>query len=54
MQACHPAAISTSGGRLAALTRRFVFARPLVERGDAVASASTNPSSSASGSDLFT
>ena len=55
MQASHPAAISTSGGKLAALTRRFVFAiAHLSNEAIRVASASTNPSSSASGSDLFT
>jgi hypothetical protein len=55
MQASHPAAISTSGRRLAALTRRFVFAiAHLSNEAMRVANASTNPSSSASGGDLFT
>ncbi len=55
MQASHPALISTSGGKLAALTRRLVFAiAHLSNEAILDASASTNPSSSASGSDLFT
>ena len=48
MHASQPAAISTSAGKLAAFTRRFVFeiahlSNELIR----VASASTNPSSSA-------
>jgi hypothetical protein len=46
MQLSHPATISTSGGKLAALTRRFVFAiAHLSNEAMRVASASTNPSS---------
>ena len=55
IQASQPAAISTSCGRLAAFTRRFVFTIAHLSK-DAmrVANASTNQSSSSSGGDLFT
>ena len=55
MQASHPAAISTSGVRLAAFTSRFVFEiAHLSNEAIRVASASTKPSSSpVSGSDLL-
>src|SRR6202171_3795041 len=55
MQASHPAAISTSGGRLAAFTRRFVLAiAHLSNEAIRVASASTKSSSAASGNERFT
>ena len=55
MHASHPAAISTSGGRLASLTRRLVLAMAHLSN-DAirVASAPTKASSSVSGNDRFT
>src|SRR2546430_5096390 len=55
MQASHPAAISTSGGRLAAFTRRFVLVLAhLSNEAMRVASASTKSSSAASGNERFT
>jgi hypothetical protein len=55
MHASHPAAISTSGGKLLAFTRRLVFAiAHLSKREIRVSSASTKSSSSSSGRDLFT
>jgi len=55
MQASQPAAISTSGGKLAALTKRFVLEiAHLSNELMRVASASTNASGSASERDLFT
>jgi hypothetical protein len=55
MQVSQPAAISTSGGRLAAFTSRFVFAiAHLSNDAIRVASPSTKLSSSPSGNDLFT
>src|SRR4029077_16841659 len=54
-QASHPDSISISGGKLATLTRRLVWVIVcLSKEATRVASASTNPSRSASGNDLFT
>src|SRR2546422_6207105 len=54
-QASHPDSISISGGKLATLTRRLVsMIVCLSKEAIRVASASTNPSRSASGNDRFT
>src|SRR6202041_1742425 len=54
-QAFHPDSISISGGKLATLTRRLVsIIVCLSKEAIRVASASTNPSRSASGNDRFT